>query len=570
MKIRKLILENFDEATKEFIEISGNQAEVQQTVEKFKQLANQEAFPENQQDINFWRMRGWKQFKAAVDQASEVASASATVDTTSGDYKDAEAKLQSLLNQNPLNHKAILPILSSSKNPQQSYRYIITASRYADKPVAVPADVLVNAVKYTESDQGIFYYVLASSVDFTKVSNNTLNILTKISPTFLGEAYKFLSTEQQAIIATDPEVGLKFAIQNKKRAPAFEKAIGANAENAYTYCYELKLNSFPAGEDALAKDPKYASYYAAYILNGPFPKGEKAIIKDVEATTRYIVDALDRKPFPAGEAIIAKYPEKAIWYATNISNKRWPKEVEEKIFRLKTDDKNTYVKKFKIKLDDTGLAERKTSEDKKDTTSSTAKTDNATNTASTASSSSSSSANSSYFIYTTKQEGPFPAKEIADRIVSKNLANNVYVWKDGFDNWVEADKDEELSKLINKSEPVGGNSAMYHYAIGNEAKGPVSTKQLVDMLLKQELKTTDQVWAPSLSNWTVISKVADLAALSAPYQLWYNNATTTPIKGLDILNYVKQNVITSESFIKYTTGNEWMQIKNVVELKSFL
>lgn len=577
MKIRKLILENFEEATKEFIELSGNQAEVQQTVEKFKQLANQDAFPENQQDINFWRMRGWKQFKTAVDQASEVASASSTVDTTSGDYKDTEAKLQSLLNQNPLNHKAILPILSSSKNGRQSYIYIITASKYANKTVEVPADVLVNAAKYTESDPGIYNSMLASSVNFTKVSNNTLNILTKVSPTFLGEAYKFLSTEQQAIIATDPEIGLKFAIQNKKRAPAFEKAIGANAETAYTYCYELKLNSFPAGEDAMAKDPTYASYYAAFILKGPFPKGEKAIITDIEATTRYIINALDRKPFPAGEAIIAKYPEKAIWYANHISNKRWPKEVEEKIFRLKTDDKNTYVEKFKIKLDNTGLAELKKTDTSTNATTATANKLDTANTTATASepanttdnaAETAESSGSSYFVYrNNKQEGPFPASEIASKIESKEFDADIFVWKEGFTEWVEADQDDELLSMMKVD-----NSNGYYIAINNNAEGPMSIEDVISKLASDSITKQTLVWSPNLSGWTPISDVNDLVkkTSTAQYYAWVNSKQTDPLTLLQLIKNINSKEFTPDTKVWREGLDKWTPIQSVDELKKII
>jgi hypothetical protein len=73
---------------------------------------------------------------------------------------------------------------------------------------------------------------------------------------------------------------------------------------AYLYATSVSRKPFPAGEAAIAKDAEYAYKYASEILKRPFPLGEPLIASDDNFCFNYAM-YVKKDRFPAGEETIA-------------------------------------------------------------------------------------------------------------------------------------------------------------------------------------------------------------------------------------------------------------------------
>ena len=95
-------------------------------------------------------------------------------------------------------------------------------------------------------------------------------------------------------------------------------------QTAYKYAMFVIRRPFPAGEAIIATDAKYSLYYAKNVLHRPWPKGEPAIANDPRNYVQldYARSVL-KGPFPAGEAGIAKDPYHIMEYANHCLHGRF-------------------------------------------------------------------------------------------------------------------------------------------------------------------------------------------------------------------------------------------------------
>ena len=87
-----------------------------------------------------------------------------------------------------------------------------------------------------------------------------------------------------------------------------------DAEFAYYYARNVIKKPWPPGEAAIARDAQLAYYYAANVIRKPWPPGEAAIAGDAEWAYRYARGVIEG-PWPPGEAAIAGDDEWAYLYA---------------------------------------------------------------------------------------------------------------------------------------------------------------------------------------------------------------------------------------------------------------
>ena len=91
---------------------------------------------------------------------------------------------------------------------------------------------------------------------------------------------------------------------------------------AYRYAQDVIKKPWPPGEAAIAKDTKWAYGYAHFVIKKPWPPGEKAIAGDAESAYRYARQVI-KGPWRPGEAAIAGRAKWAYYYALDVMGK-WP------------------------------------------------------------------------------------------------------------------------------------------------------------------------------------------------------------------------------------------------------
>jgi hypothetical protein len=114
---------------------------------------------------------------------------------------------------------------------------------------------------------------------------------------------------------------------NPETLPGYEKRHLIVPELAYETLKSgqpLTPEDKQLAERAIAKDPERACYYATNVIEGRFPEGEAAIAKDPEWAYNYAENVIKRR-WPEGEAAISKNPMWAYWYARYVIEGRWPK-----------------------------------------------------------------------------------------------------------------------------------------------------------------------------------------------------------------------------------------------------
>lgn len=477
MKIRKKLKENYDEATKEFTEITGNQNGVQQTVEKFKQLINRDAFPENQQDINFWRMRGWKQFKAAVDTASKAVEARDS--KSSANPSSDTAQLKQLIDAYPMNHAEIQKQLVATNDQELSFTYMLRCT-FNQKKVSQPK-IIENAIKYVISKDSINdMHKLAKSIDFANMPSTNLLYVAKTYPQFIKAATNFLTPEQQASIKKTDDT--KDANDTANTDDTKDASSTANTDNAEFYIYDNNETQ------------------------GPFSKYDLA--------SRLRSNKLD-----------------ATTLVQKAGSNKW---VEA--------DEVTELAKF-VNKDDSATADTET-----DTTE---------------------ESESNYYVYNNDtQEGPYSTSEIVSKIQSNEFDADVFVWKDGLPEWIEANQDDELSSKLN----IDSSDADYYVSIKNNAEGPMTNDDVVSLLSSSKITEKSLVWSPDLDGWTPFSDVDDLTkkANEREYVAWVDDKSSAPMMIDEVAKNIKKKLFKSTTLVWREGLKKWTPIQSVRELKKLL
>lgn len=102
----------------------------------------------------------------------------------------------------------------------------------------------------------------------------------------------------------------------------------ATANIPATYIVKFVTNAmggerFPEVETKIAKDPQQAVIYATDVIKGPWPEAEPYIMRDPKKAITYAKNVL-KKRWPEAEDAIKTDPFAATYYARDVIRKRWP------------------------------------------------------------------------------------------------------------------------------------------------------------------------------------------------------------------------------------------------------
>lgn len=97
------------------------------------------------------------------------------------------------------------------------------------------------------------------------------------------------------------------------------------------------------------------------------------------------------------------------------------------------------------------------------------------------------------------RKGPFSKETMIQLMQEGKIDKNTYVWKSGLKDWT-ALKDSELL-FFPKLPKEEKQSTEWFYIEDGKPKGPISEKQLVQMVQKQELLDTAYIWKYGLKDW---------------------------------------------------------------------
>jgi lambda repressor-like predicted transcriptional regulator len=134
--------------------------------------------------------------------------------------------------------------------------------------------------------------------------------------------------------------------------------VSCNPKWAYRYASDVIGKPWPPGEAAIAKDPDWAYRYAIDLFEKPWPAGEAAIAKDPKWAYLYALHValhVIGDPWPPGEAVIADSPEWAYAYARDVLYKRWNgphKQQAENSIASDESTKYSYARKFNLTYDE--------------------------------------------------------------------------------------------------------------------------------------------------------------------------------------------------------------------------
>lgn len=150
-------------------------------------------------------------------------------------------------------------------------------------------------------------------------------------PSLFWEKYKNKPDElkkRESYIAKDPKYAYKYALVLKglKGRHRFswepgEAAIATSSKFSCLYARNVLHRRFLLGEKSIADSSHDSVDYAYFVIKGRWEMGEDAIAKDADESFAY-ADFLN-KPFPKGEAIMAKDPHIACNYAIRILKGRF-------------------------------------------------------------------------------------------------------------------------------------------------------------------------------------------------------------------------------------------------------
>lgn len=91
----------------------------------------------------------------------------------------------------------------------------------------------------------------------------------------------------------DPMKAANFCIKKMMPVKELEPIISTNGQASANYATFCLKKPFPIGEAEIAKNPDAAYMYANFVLKFQFPLCHKYIVKNVRATYNYIKDLLD-------------------------------------------------------------------------------------------------------------------------------------------------------------------------------------------------------------------------------------------------------------------------------------
>ena len=616
MKLRKLILENFDEAAAEFTQLAGNPAEVNQAIETFKNLVNQEVFTGKEQNINYWRSQGWKTFRDTVAQLSQNPEAVQQPDQESQSFKDAKSQLTALLNAPQLDHKAIVPLLLSSKDGYSATLYIQKYSELSKKPVSVPDAIIISALYRYKDSAFPNTSRITDMIDFSNISNNTVSTLTKEAPRVVANIYDKLTTQQQAVVQKNPEVIRTLVYNTKQPMPKLEDVIATNATNAQlyaeiglggkpfkkgeaaiakdpeaamSYVYKsLNKKRFPEGEKAIASKPRTAYEYAWNVINGEWPEGEKAIATSGEYSYAYSVYVIRRR-FPAGEAAMAKEGKLSLYNQTHESNENEQKKWDD--YDKKWTNKQARSKAEFEKLEKDRVAQQAnppTAEEvpTTNTIQPPLSTDNQQSLlpneevppptdeevpptdeevgAEEETEEEEEKEFSGYYVNINKQaKGPYEPAELRKMMRHGEITDQNSVWGEDLDSWTPIAEVEDITEVLVTEQ-------QYFVNINGTQYGPYMFNALKIMIDGQQIDKNAKVWRTGLDKWTTIAKLPELNT-KTDYEYYYEDAngeTAGPHDFNEMQQMLADKQITKKTDVWRDELEDWTPLRQIPEFKS--
>lgn len=610
MTLRKLILENFNEAAAEFTQLAGNPAEVNQAIETFKNLVNQEVFTGKEQNINYWRSQGWKTFRDTVAQLSQNPEAVQPPDQESQSFKDARSQLQALLNAPQLDHKAIVPLLLSSKDGYSATLYIQKYSELSKKPVSVPDAIIISALYRYRDSSAADTSVITNMIDFSNISNNTVSTMVKEMPGVVGNIYDKLTTQQQSVVQKNPKVIRTLIYKNKKPMPALEDTIATDATNAQEYA-ELCLGGkpFKKGEAVIAKDPIRAGSYAYHSLNGKrFPEGEKAIATDPMMAYQYAQHNI-KGEWPEGEKAIAKSGQYSYAYSMFVTRKRFPageaamaesghwskyNSIIEKLEKDQKDqddyDKNQTDKQARSKAEFEKLEKDRVAQQASpppaeevpptNTIQPPLSTDNQQSllpdeevppptdeevvSAEEETEEEEEKEFSGYYVNINKQaKGPYEPAELRKMLKNGEITDQSSVWGEDLDSWTPIAEVEDITEVLVTDQE-------YYVGISGKQYGPYMFNALKIMIDGQQIDKSAKVWRTGLKDWTTIAKLPELNT-KTDYEYYYEDAngeTAGPYDFNKIQQLLADKQITKKTDVWRDELEDWTPLRQIPEFKS--
>lgn len=332
MRIREiLITENYSLAQKEF---SQDQvpAEVDQLINTFKQLVQKNQITGAEKDINYWRNKGFEEFKKFVLQKKDMPTARAIKQSRNSGRNITLFDNDNWLVVIPLDHEASCHY---GRNTDWC-----TTKQYDDKFAEYFYDeksVLVYIINHQTQQKWAFVYNPGSFHEaiFDQQDNEITDAMLQDQTGgewSMDRIEKLVAPHRSAIARartatakTDITVQLDRSLNSGIPNPALEQNILAkrHAVAASSYAASIKKEPWPEAEPFIVRNGFAATQYARYILQKPWPEAEPAIARDGQAAALYVATVTNR-PWPEAEPEILKKPMDISIYLFGIGWPRWP------------------------------------------------------------------------------------------------------------------------------------------------------------------------------------------------------------------------------------------------------
>ena len=133
------------------------------------------------------------------------------------------------------------------------------------------------------------------------------------------------------------------------------------------------------------------------------------------------------------------------------------------------------------------------------------------------------------------QKGPWSLNEISQKLLSKELEWNDYIYDQKLEDWVLILEFSALTELFNKSfknpiaevkTPTTSDDKEAHRAWyilkQNNNYGPFSKQEMVQMLQSKTLFEYDFIWKKNQDSWKRLSEIEEFSpqSIKAMYQVW--------------------------------------------------
>ena len=98
-----------------------------------------------------------------------------------------------------------------------------------------------------------------------------------------------------------------------------------------------------------------------------------------------------------------------------------------------------------------------------------------------------------------------------EKIAAHQILPDDLVWQEGTAQWVAAREVPEL--FANSPQPASSSPApRFYYVSEGQSVGPLSLKEMQDMIASHRLNATDLVWQEGTPQWVAAAHVPELFA----------------------------------------------------------